>query len=292
MAGDEPTTWTVLNLINWTKDYFAQASVESPRLSAEILLANVLGCERIILYTRYDYQPTPNELAAYRQAVKRAGGGEPLAYLTGSREFYSLKFRVTPDVLVPRQETELLVTEAEAHLKSLAGPGCMWDVCTGSGCVAMATATNVPAAMFLATDICDKAVAVTQQNAESLNVADRVTCRTADMLSLPADWGGPKTFDVITANPPYVAEGDEVAETVKHEPAGAIYAGGDGLDCIRRIVADAPPLLNAGGVLVIEFGYGQADDVRDLIVATGEFAEPRIIRDHQQIERATAAGRK
>ncbi len=289
MAADKPTAWTVLNLINWTKDYFVRCGVESPRLSAEVLLAGVLQCERITLYTRYDYQPGPEELAAYRQAVKRLAEGEPLAYITGSREFYSLNFRVTPDVLVPRCETELLVNVAAEHLKSLPQHGCMWDVCTGSGCVAIATAAQVADAKFLATDICEKAVAVAKQNAELLNVADRVTCLAADMLALPAGWTGPKTFDVITANPPYVALGDEVAESVKREPAVALYAGADGLECIRRIVADAPALLNAGGILAFEFGCGQADEVRDLIVATGRFAEPRIIRDHQQIERVAVA---
>lgn len=289
MAADKPTAWTVLNLINWTKDYFVRCGIESPRLSAEVLLAGVLQCERITLYTRYDYQPKPDELAAFRHAVKRLAEGEPLAYIIGSREFYSLNFRVTPDVLIPRCETELLVNVAAEHLKALPQPGCMWDVCTGSGCVAIATATQAPAAKVLATDICEKAVAVAKQNAESLNVADRVTCRTADMLAMPGDWTGPDKFDVITANPPYVALSDEVAETVKREPAVALYAGPDGLDCIRRIVADAPALLNAGGILAMEFGCGQADEVRDLIVATGQFAEPRIIRDYQQIERVAVA---
>lgn len=291
MAGGKPDTWTVLNLINWTKDYFARCGVESPRLSAEVLLAGVMRCERITLYTRYDYQPKPDELDAYRQAVKRLAEGEPLAYITGSREFYSLSFRVTRDVLVPRCETELLVDIAVKHLKSLTAPPCMWDVCTGSGCVAIAAAAQVAEAKFLATDISDKAVAVAKQNAESLNVADRVTCLAADMLALPGDWTGPKTFDVITANPPYVAHGDDVAETVKREPAIAVYAGPDGLECIRRIVADAPALLNAGGILAFEFGCGQADEVRDLIVATGRFNEPQIIRDYQQIERAAVATR-
>lgn len=287
---DEPSApWNVLKLLNWTKDHFAGFDVDEPRLSAEILLADALKCRRIELYTRYDYVAGDDELTAFRELVRRAAGGEPIAYLIGEKEFYSIRFRITPEVLIPRGETELLVAEAVARLKASDGPGRVWDACTGSGCVAVATAANAPRATVLATDISPQAVALAAENAAAHGLGDRVWCRQADLLTLPADCADRKTFDVITANPPYVAEGDEIAESVRHEPTAALYGGRDGLDFIRRIVAEAPDFLAPVGALIMEFGFHHADDVRDLVCATGAFGEPRIIRDRQEIERVVVA---
>jgi release factor glutamine methyltransferase len=262
-------------------------------LSAEVLLAHVLRCRRIDLYTRYDYQPSAAELAAYRGLVARAGTHEPVAYLVGWKEFYSLRFKVTADVMIPRPETESLVTEALGHIARLparAGrPVRVWDICTGSGCVAVAVAAQAPQVQVLATDICPGAVAVAAENAGAHGVSARVSCRVADLLTLPADCGDFAEVQVITANPPYVAEGDVVAQSVKHEPRVALYAGKDGLSVIRRIVAEAPPLLAPGGALVVEFGCGQGDAVRDLIADIAAFDEPGILRDHQAIERTAVA---
>ena len=284
--------WSVLRLLNWTAEHFARAHLDSPRLCAEVLLAHALRCRRIDLYTRFDYLPPPEELDAFRQMVKRAAAREPVAYLVGSKEFYSLRFKVTPDVLVPRAETEILVSEAIGHLRCLGRPGRVWDVCTGSGCVAVAVAVQAPDARVLATDVSAAAVAIAAENAAAHGLGDRVRCRTADLLTLPegcADW---RDFDVITANPPYVADGEPVAEEVKREPAVALRGGPDGLDFLRRIIRDAGAFLRAEGALVLEFGYRQADAVRDLIVGTGTFTEPRILRDHQQIERVAVTRRK
>jgi len=281
-----------LRLLNWTKDYLARAGLDEPRLAAEVLLAHVLGCQRIDLYTRFSYEPTPEQLDAFRQLVQRAHKLEPVAYLVGEKEFYSLRFKVTPDVLVPRAETEMLVAEAVSHLSRLGRPGRVWDACTGSGCIAVATASCVKDALVLATDISPSAIAMAEENAAVNKVADRVRCRVANLLTLPEDCADLKDFDVITANPPYVADNQMVTETVLHEPSIAVHAGPEGLDFIRPIVSDAPKFLAAGGILVMEYGYAQADDVRDLIVATGAFQEPRILKDVQGIERSTVAARK
>jgi len=280
-----------MRLLEWTKDYFARAQVDSPRLSAEMLLACVLDCERIELYARFDGVPTDRQRHAYKQLVRRAAEHEPVAYLVGGKEFYSLRFTVTPAVLVPRPETELLVSHATDHLKSLGRPGFMWDVCTGSGCVAVATARQVDDLTVLATDVSDEAVAVAAGNAADNGVNGRVLSRQADLLTRPADCGDLPAFDAITANPPYVATGDELPPAVLHEPASALLAGADGLDVIRPLAAAAPDQLADGGALILEFGCGQADAVRDLIVATGRFAEPAIIRDQQSIERVAVAVR-
>lgn len=292
MVKDSAEPWTVLRLLNWTKDYFIKAGLDDPRLSAEVLLAHVLRCQRIELYTRFNYVPTPEETTAFRQLVRRAAAFEPIAYLTGSKEFYSLQFKITPDVLVPRPETEMLVSEAVTHLRKLNRLGRMWDVCTGSGCIAVATAFHVPDVQALASDISPQAVAMAAENAAAHNVASRVRCRVADLLTLPEDCRDMAQFDVITCNPPYVADNQMVTETVKHEPPVAIHGGADGLDFIRPIIAKAGEFLATGSMLAMEFGFAQADAVRDLAMAAGCFHEPRILRDHQGIERAMVAIKK
>lgn len=290
---DEPTApWTILKLLDWTKRYLAKAQIDEPRLSAEVLLAHALGCERIGLYTRFDQQPPPSVLEAYRKMVKQAADHEPVAYLVGWREFYSLRFKVTRDVLVPRPETEQLVRQAVLHLKSLGRSGLMWDICTGSGCVAVATASQVPDLMVLATDISPAAVAMADENARALGVGSRVRCRVTDLASLGEDCADLKDFDVITANPPYVAQGDWVSASVAHEPPIALQAGKDGLDCIRRLVPQVGIHLRSGGRLAVEFGRGQTEAICDLLAATGQFDPPHILPDHQDIERTAVATRR
>jgi len=292
MSADGDEAWTVVRLLNWTKEYFARADVSDARLAAEVLLAHVLKCRRIDLYARHDYRPDQAQLGAYRGLVTRAAAHEPVAYLVGEKEFYSLTFKVTPDVLIPRAETEILVAEAVEHLRALARPSAAWDACTGSGCVAIAVARNVPDATVLATDISAEALAVASRNGESLGVSDRVRFREAALLERPTGDVEPEAFDAITANPPYVADGDPIGESVAHEPELALRAGADGLDCIRPIVQCAHVLLRPGGALILEFGYTQAGAVRDLLAAAGAYDEPKIIRDHHDIERACVAIRR
>ena len=274
--------WTVLRLLEWTRGFFERNQLDSPRLCAEVLLARVLSCGRLDLYTRFDTVCTPEQLTAYRGLVQRAADHEPVAYLVGSKEFYSLPFRVTKDVLIPRPETELLVDQAVARLREIGEGATMWDVCTGTGCVAVAAAKNAPQAVVLATDVSPAAVAVAGENVEANGLAERVTVVEADLLTLPEAWAGESVFDVITANPPYVAEGEDVEASVKHEPGSALFAGPDGLDVLRPLIAAAPGALKPGGVLCVEFGSSQADAVRDLLLATGAFDEPTILKGRRR----------
>ena len=291
MNRPDDSPWTVLRLLDWTRDYLTGA-VDEPRLSAEVLLASALKCPRLQLYTRFDYQPTAEELASFRGLVRRAHAHEPIAYLVGEKEFYSLRFKVTPEVLVPRAETEALVSEAVTHLRKRGGAKTMWDVCTGSGCVAIATARHAPQTRVLGTDISPAAVAIATENAAAHGLAQRVCFRVADLLALPEDCRQMPPFDVMTANPPYVAEHQMISETVKHEPPAAIHGGADGLDFLRRLVPDAPAMLSPGGALILEFGFTQAEAVTDLLAATGAFEPPRILRDYQGIERSVVALRR
>jgi release factor glutamine methyltransferase len=290
--GPDDTPWTVLKLLNWTRDYFTAAHLDEPRLAAEILLAHVLKCPRVQLYTRFDYQPDSEQLAAFRELVRRARAFEPVAYLVGQKEFYSLRFKVTPDVLVPRAETEILVSEAVAHLRKHAGATTMWDVCTGSGCVGIAVAKHVPEVTVLGTDISPQAVAVAAENAAAHRLETRVRFRVADLLALPEDCRQLVPFGVITGNPPYVADHQMISQTVRHEPPVAVHGGADGLDFLRRLVTDAPAMLAPGGALILEFGFTQADAIGELLAATGAFEQPRIIRDYQGIERSLVAIRR
>lgn len=286
--------WTVLRLIEWTKDYLAKAKVEEARLSAEILLAKVLGCERVGLYVQFMRVVAPEQLTEYKELIKRAAGHEPIAYLTGQREFYSLAFKVTPDVLIPRPETELLVDHALEACKRAGGSARMWDVCTGSGCVAVAAAAFAPKLAVLATDISPAALAVAGENVKKHKLEGRVALAQADLLSLPAEHAAMAPFQIITANPPYVSDADArvLPAVVKHEPDIALRAGPHGLDLIRRIVADAPAALDAGGTLAMEFGFGQAEDVSQLLTAAGQYEDIRILKDQAGIERTVVARRK
>jgi len=292
MAEHADQPWTVLRLLNWTKDYFARVGVGSPRLTAEVLLAHVMDCERIELYAKFADQPSEPQRATFKELVRRAAAHEPAAYLLGYKEFYSLRFRVTADVLIPRGETELIVTEAAAHLRTLGRATTMWDACTGSGCIAVALARQIDDVTVLATDVSPQAVAVAEGNVADHGLDGRVRCMVADLLSGPAGADLPERFDVITANPPYVATDDEIAPEVRHEPRLALYAGDDGLDAIGRIIEQAPAVLQGGGALIMEFGHTQADAVRDLVARSGDFAEPKVLRDLQGIERTVVAVRE
>jgi len=288
---DVAEAWTVLRLINWTKGYLARSGVEDPRLSAEVLLADVLGCSRIDLYTQFDRVVGPEDLARYRQAVRRAAAGEPVSYIRGFQEFYSLTFKVTPDVLIPRPETELLVDVVLDLARRAGGAVRLWDACTGSGCVAVAAARYAPQLSVLATDISAPALAVAAENAVRCGVAGRVRFARANLLELPGPFAAMAPFDVITANPPYVSDGQMAGlpRPLRAEPELALRAGPTGLECIRPILIDAPRHLRAGGLLAVEIGLGQADAVYDIAREVGRYREVRFLKDLAGIERTMVA---
>ena len=288
--GDPGGEWTVLRLIHWTRDYLARADVHEPRLAAEVLLADVLDCPRIQLYTQHDRVVAPELLARFRQSVRRAAAGEPIAYVRGLKEFYSLTFKVTPDVLIPRPETELLVDAALESVRAAEAPR-LWDACTGSGCVAVAAARYAASLTVLATDISPGALAVARENVRRHGLTARVGVEHADLLDLPASAAGMAPFDVVTANPPYITDEQmgDLPGPVLREPDVALRAGPTGLECIRRIVRDAPERLRPGGTLAMEIGLGQADDVYDLLRAAGRYEHVRFLKDLAGIDRTVVA---
>lgn len=261
-------SWTVARLLDWTRDYFTRSRLDSPRLCAEILLAHAMKCERIELYTRHDAVPDSEAVTAFREFVRAAAAGCPPAYLTGTKDFYSLTFHVTRDVLIPRPETEVLV-ERTIRLLRAAEPGPRWvlDLGTGSGCIAVSLARHLPEARICASDISEAALEVARRNAERHGVVDRIELRCGDLFE---PWGDGPEFDVIVSNPPYlaVARKDELPVHVREfEPATALFAGDDGLDLYRRLMEWAPQHLTADGHLLCEMAFDQGGAVRPLAMA-------------------------
>jgi len=245
--------WTVGRLLTWTTDWLTTKGSESARLDAEVLLAHVRGCQRILLYTAFDTPVSDAERARFRELVKRRGDGEPVAYLVGNREFFSLPFAVSPAVLVPRPETEGLVVRVIDLCKPLPAARII-DVGTGSGAIAVTLAKHLPRARLVATDISPAVLAVARENAARHGVAERIEFLECDLLSAPQAAG---PWDVIVSNPPYVRddEFDALPRDVRlHEPKGALVAGPTGVEVVARLAADAVGALATGGWLVVEIG--------------------------------------
>ena len=280
-------TWTILKLIQWTTQYFSRKGVAQPRTDAEVLLAHVLGIERIQLYLRFDQPLRETELAEYREAVRRRATHEPLQYITGRREFWSLELEVSPSVLIPRPETEVLVEKALALLKEN-GSAIPWvlDLGTGSGAIAIALAHEHPGVQVLATDISSAAIAVAQRNARRHHVADRVHLVAMDFCRGLAVAGA--TFDLIVSNPPYIASSDIpglAPEIARFEPRNALDGGLQGLDVIQQIMEQAHGSLKPSGSLLVEIGQGQAELLRHQQVNQPSYISIDFIADYAGIPR-------
>ncbi|HEY6985223.1 MAG TPA: peptide chain release factor N(5)-glutamine methyltransferase [Rhodanobacteraceae bacterium] len=257
---------------------------DTARVDAELLLANALHASRAQLYAWPEREVDPAQHAEFDRLVSARARGEPIAYLTGRREFWSLDLAVTPDVLIPRHETELLVELALARI-AVDREASVADLGTGSGAIALAIARERPRARVIATDASAAALDVARGNAARLGIRN-VTFALGDWCAaLGAD-----RFDVIVSNPPYVAAGDaHLGEgDLRFEPPAALSSGHDGLDAIRRIVADANAHLVAGGWLLLEHGWDQASQVRALL-ERGGYSEVETFRDGAGHDRATAA---
>jgi release factor glutamine methyltransferase len=285
--------WTIADVLRWAADDFRARGIESPRLDAELLLARALGTTRIQLVVDAPRALSTEELARFREMVKRRRAHEPVAYILGEREFWGRVFRVDPRVLVPRPDTETLVEAALERTRYVSMSMRALDLCTGSGCVAITLAKERPTSVVYATDASEDALAVARENALRLG-AYNVVLRAGDLYAAcPARAGTAEAslrFDVITANPPYIARGEMptlMQDVRDFEPRLALEAGDDGLDVLRRVVAGAPAHLVAGGVLAVEVGAGQAPAVAELFRAAG-FDAIELRRDYARIERVVS----
>ena len=272
--------WTVLDLLKWTANYFAGKGIENGRLDAELLLAEILQLNRIGLYLNFDRPVNSDELAAFRALIERRARREPLAYILGRCEFWSLTFKVGPDVLIPRGDTETLV---ETALKVLPQGGSLLDIGVGSGAIALAIAHERPDAQVEGIDLSPAALAIAGENAQRLGLADRVVLREGDLFALDSS----RPFDIIVSNPPYIAVGEQTTlmpEVRDFEPHLALFAGDDGMDCYRALIPAAKGALKNTGYLLVEVGSGQAAAVAELFAVAG-YADIFTNRDLAGIER-------
>jgi len=288
--------WTSLELIKWTSDFFAKKGIESPRLEAELLLAEVVECPRIQLYVNFEKAVAPERLARYRELVKRrADTREPLQYILGHTQFVDLKLSVAKDVLIPRPETELLALWAAERLKGVTGEALRaLDLCTGSGCLALFMASKETRAKVSAADLSPGALTIAKKNAEALKLSERVEFHEGDLFApLPQECR--EAYDVIVSNPPYIDPAQKPTlqpEVRDHEPALALFAEENGLAVLRRIVSEASAWLKSGGWLGLEFGFGQHEAVKAMAEQAGAFAVVEIAPDSNKIPRFLQAQKR
>lgn len=282
--------WTIMKILNWTKQYFTDKGVENPRLDAEVLLCAVLKCERITLYVDFERPLSETELAQFKQYVVRRANHEPLAYILGEKAFMRNMFKVTPDTLVPRPETELLVESIVMAAEAVGGDVKILDIGTGSGAIIVSLLDYLPQAKGVGVDISVGALTVAKENAVAIGVVERAGFLRSDVYSaLPLD----KKFDIIVSNPPYIPAADiaGLAKDVQNEPIGALDGGEDGLDFYRRITKEAPLHMVEDGLLAFEIGIYQGEAVAEMCKAAG-FGAVAIRKDYAGIERMVFAAKE
>jgi release factor glutamine methyltransferase len=282
MSPSDP--WTVRRILEWTTPFFTRKEVDSPRLSAELLLSHVLETPRIKLYTDYDRTLTPPQLATYRALVQRAAEHEPIAYLTNRAFFFGLELEITPDVLIPRPDTETLVENVLQLSRNSPGfeaPRIL-ELCTGSGCISIAIASRMKNANILATDISEKALAVAQRNVARHNLSNQIALVQGDLFDALKDIVDPQPFNLILANPPYIPSGQiaQLDRNVRdYEPRQALDGGPDGLTFLRRIVMGARERLLPGGRFFLEIAFDQSEQALGLLADVPDFDEVKVLKD-------------
>ena len=289
-------SWTIKDLLEVTSNYLQEKGVDSPRLSAEVLLALQLKVNRVKLYLNFDQPLHEREVAAYRELIKRRLNREPIQYITGIQEFWSLDFAVGPQVLIPRPETELLVEQLlslrdEKRLtknKDLR----ILDLGTGSGVLAIVIAREFGEASVWASDVSAEALTLAKMNARKHGVEDRIEFLLSDVWQGLVD--SSFVFDVIVSNPPYIAS-DHISslapEVRNHEPRSALDGGEQGMDFIREIIRRAPEYLNPGGWILVEMDPEQTAMAMELLDKNNDYVEKRRIKDYSGQYRVLVAQR-
>ncbi|MBU1168132.1 MAG: peptide chain release factor N(5)-glutamine methyltransferase [Proteobacteria bacterium] len=288
MPSDSPDTlWTISKLITWTRDYFVTHGIDSPRMTAEILLSHCLDISRIDLYLQYDKPMTAQELSRFKSLIKRRTEREPVAYITGSKGFWTLDLDVSPRVLIPRPDTECLVEKALCVIpeKKDDAPMTILDLGTGSGAIILALASERPGHCYVAVDISLGAVSLAAMNKKK-NRMD------ANVFFVNGSWFEPfkkkPGFDVIVSNPPYIPNADieELEPEVRqYEPRLALDGDVDGLSCLRLIVDSASNYLKDGGYLFMEMGFDQKEAVRGLFEGHACYGQVEFFKDYAGLDR-------
>jgi len=284
-AGERP--WTVRSVLQWTTDFFAQHDLESARLDAEVLLAHVLEQDRLALYLHYEDTVPGSALQVYKRLIRRRVNREPIAYITGMREFYSISFAVEPPVLIPRPETEHLVEYVLEHVKENTGSTgrgafSILEIGTGSGNLCIALAKHLPQAQIVSVDVSFSAISVARKNLRGHpDCSERIRLVQGDLL----DGLHPERarFHLIVSNPPYVPteSWDDLAPEVReYEPRVALDGGHRGTEILHRILSNAARFLLPDGVLVVEIGEDQAEAMADVAEETGHYRRSRVLEDY------------
>lgn len=314
MIGIAEKNLTIKETLSWATDYLVQYDVPDAKAEAEYLLAHALGCKRVELHVNHASGLSYHALQEFIDFVERRIKREPSQYIIGEQEFWGLPFKVTKDVLIPRPETEVLVEEAvnmaggrwevggrkdENHIfphpTSHIPHPIILDLCTGNGCIAISLAKEIPDSRVYAVDISERALNVARENAERHNVAGRMTFLQGDLFESLKGFGLKEKFDLIVSNPPYISKKmmvDLEREVKDYEPVTALYGGDDGLDFYRRIISEGSAYLTAGGYLMLEMGYGQAEEIKKLIKQNKAFEHIDIKKDFARIDRVIKAQTK
>ena len=291
-----PANATLAQILTWAEFELAALHLQSPRLDAEVLLVHSLGLNRAGLYARLHTVLSPSQIAVFQQLLHRRLQHEPVQYITGVQEFWSLEFTLTPAVLIPRPETELVVETVLRLLSQIPNPKSqirVLDVGTGSGCIAIALATELPTAEIWATDISAEALAVAEANAQRHQVHHRIRFLQGSVFAPLANRS--QGFDVIVSNPPYIARDDLLTlqpEVRDWEPRHALDGGNDGLDFYRQLLNEAPEHLTPNGWLVLEIGHGQEVVLMPMIKGHREFADDFRVSDYEGRGRVIAARKR
>ncbi len=288
--------WTIGRILKWTEQYFKEKGMESPRLDAEVLLAHVLQKERIYLYVHFDEPLEAEELGQYRELIKGRVQHVPVAYLVGSREFMGLDFRVTPAVLIPRPDTEILVQAAIERLRAKRDTEpekeiSFADIGTGSGAICLSVLYYTEGTRADTVDLSGEALEIGKQNAERFGLSERISFYEGDLLQPLSG----RKYQAILSNPPYIPEADlkSLAPEVREkEPRMALAGGPDGLDIYRRIVSETPDFLETGGFFAVEVGIHQAESLRELLEKDGRWKDTEILSDLAGIARVVIAWKR
>ena len=276
----------IKELLKKTEQFFKQHNIPQPRLDAEVLLADLLDMERIKLYVNFDYPLQDNQLAAFRERVIRRAKREPVPYITEKKEFMSLDFKIKEGVLVPRPETELLVEEIITYCEeqSLDQPNIV-EIGTGSGVIMISLGHYINQAKILGIDTSQKAVELTRKNIKKHELEDRLRVSRGDLLE-PLIKREQENVDIVVSNPPYVSQDDmgTLPPEVKKEPDIALVGGEDGLEIYRKLIPQAKKVLLPGGLLALEIGYDQGEDIKDILKENG-WEDVKIIKDYNNNDR-------
>ena len=281
-------TWRVIDLIQWTTEYFKRHDISTARLDAELLLSHILGTSRLQLYLQFEMPVFPEHLAAFRKLIKKRAAHAPVSYLTNRKEFFSLDFYVDSRVLIPRPETEVLV---ESVLQAEAAPCRLIDIGTGSGAIAISLAVNRPEWNLFATDISEDALNVAQQNAVAHKCADQLTFLLGNLFEPLEALPNPQ-YDWIVSNPPYVSTVEYPSlppDVREHEPETALLGGANGLDIVVGILDTAPRFLKPGGRVGLEVGHNHSHDVQDIVQSDAAYSDCQVIKDYSGVERVVIA---